>query len=75
MKLYEVIEPTYIDNSSHIEEIWHDGKDLFVQFLTGAVYKYFGVKENVAKRMIRAHSRGRFMHRHVRGKYKYARIM
>lgn len=73
MKLFEVLRPTNVQ-SSCIKRIWHDGRNLFIEFLTGATYRYYGVPPLVGLQMKKAHSQGKFMWSMVRGKYPYKRI-
>lgn len=75
MRLDEVVKPQDITDSSWIVELWHDGKDLFVEMINGAIYQYFGVPEKAAVLMTMSQSKGKFMWRYIRsGQFKYKRI-
>lgn len=67
--------------SSNIHSFWfknykRDPKYgiLYVEFLSGAVYKYYYVAEYVVDLFARAPSKGRYMWRNIRGIYPYERI-
>lgn len=51
-----------------------DSAELFIQFRDGTVYVYFGVPAEVYHGLLSSASKGRFAHRHIYSRYKYARI-
>lgn len=74
------IERTYA-KSSNIASFWFnelaivpDKGTLFVEFKTGAVYKFARVPEKIAKGMVAADSKGKYFWKHIRGKFAYQRV-
>lgn len=69
----------YVD-SSNIKAIWFENTTgmgmgvLSIEFLSGAVYEYYRFPSVLFDRFLTAPSYGRFMWRHVRGKYPYQRV-
>jgi len=79
MKLPATV-PSFVPvKSSNVKGISYDpsGNFLYIQFLPeserykGAVYKYWGVPEQVYNRFLRAPSKGTYMWQHIRDKYPY----
>jgi len=62
--------------SSHIKAAWYDpdSNTLFVQFRNGDVYKYAEVPEEVWQNFLLADSLGKYMHRHIKGKFTHAKV-
>ena len=71
--IQEAIENTEVD-SSHIQSIEHNGENLYVHFLNGAIYEYDGVTEQMAQRMLNAPSKGKFLWAYIRDKYPYQKV-
>lgn len=74
------IERTYV-KSSNIVSFWYNdlaivpGKGtLFVEFKTGAVYKFARVPNNIAEGFEKADSYGKYFWRFIRGKYPYQQV-
>lgn len=74
------IERTYA-KSSNIASFWFnelaivpDKGTLFVEFKTGAVYKFARVPDKIAKGMVAAESKGKYFWKHIRGKFAYQRV-
>lgn len=73
------MEGVYVD-SSNIKSIWFEDKTgmgigvLTIEFLSDAVYEYYRFPEVLFVRFLRADSYGRFLWRHIRGKYPYQRV-
>jgi hypothetical protein len=40
----------------------------------GSEYRYYGVPHAVFSALLEAPSKGRFVHRHLKGRYDYARL-
>ena len=72
-KLLEAIAPTKVD-SSHLVNIEHSGKHLYITFKNGATYEYDGVSEATTKALINADSSGKFLWRYIRDKYPYRKV-
>ena len=62
--------------SSQVVEYGFDpaNKVLRVSFKTGGTYLYHGVGSELFAKMKSAESVGKFMHAHVKGKFKHAKI-
>ena len=58
-------------NSSSIAEVtWHSNHQVLeVFFLSGHVYRYGNISENVFQALIQASSAGRYYNRYIKGKY------
>lgn len=63
-------------NSSNIASIGYDpsSQTLEVEFLSGAIYEYYGVPDYVYESFLNAGSKGGFFHQNVRNVYSYARV-
>ena len=63
-------------SSSNVKSVGYDGQTntLEVEFHSGHVYQYYGVPERVYDEMMRAPSKGQFLHLEVRNGYPYSRI-
>lgn len=51
-----------------------DTRTLEVEFTDGSIYQYFEVPESVYSGLIRAASKGGYMHANVRDRYRYRRL-
>lgn len=60
--------------SSNIADIDHDGTDLFVEYLSGARYRFKNVPVEVFEAFKEAESKGRFMNSQIKGKYDFERL-
>lgn len=62
--------------STTLSSAGHDAQAtvLELQFRNGAVYQYFRVPPSIYCDLLRADSKGRYFHQHIRGKYPYQRI-
>lgn len=60
--------------SSNVDEIAHDGHDLFVRFKNGGLYKYRGVPRSVFERMLKAESVGKFLNAEVKPHYQFTKM-
>lgn len=69
----EAISPTDVD-SSHIETIEHNGKELYITFLNGSIYEYDNVPEALVRQMLKQDSKGKYFWRYIRGKYPYRQV-
>jgi hypothetical protein len=63
--------------SSNISSIGYEPISfiLEVEFLTGAIYHYFGVPEQVYVQLMAASSHGTFLAQYVKNSYAYTRIV
>ena len=62
--------------SSNIASIGYDSSTntLEVEFLSGAVYQYYGVPKAVYEGLMNASSHGSFLATHVKGRYQYKEL-
>lgn len=59
--------------SSNIDAMGHDGKDLAVRFKGGAVYLYHGVPKATFEAALKAESVGTYFRLHVRGAFPHVK--
>ncbi len=71
--IFESIAPTDVD-SSHIDTIEHNGKELYITFLNGAIYEYDNVPEGLVRQMLKQDSKGKYFWQYIRNKYPYRRV-
>jgi hypothetical protein len=45
-----------------------------IEFLSGRIYRYFGVPQKIYAQLLTARSKGSWFARNIRGKFKYKRI-
>ena len=62
--------------SSNVSSVGYDPQTqtLEVEFLSGAVYQYYGVPDHIYSEMMSAGSKGRFLHTYIRNAYPYSRV-
>ena len=62
--------------SSNIASIGYDApsQTLEVEFLSGTIYQYFGVPENMYDELMQAGSKGRFLNTYIKNAYGYSRV-
>ena len=62
--------------SSNISSIGYceDSNTLEVEFHGGALYAYYEVPADLHTGLKLADSHGSYLHRHIKGKYRYARL-
>jgi hypothetical protein len=63
-------------SSSAISSVGYDPKEkvLEVEFSSGAVYDYYGVPRKVYTSLMAAESKGQFLSREIRGRYRSERV-
>ena len=67
----------YFVTSSNIEAIGYDqdSMELHVRFLkSGETYVYYAVESWVFDEMIQADSKGKYLHRQIKGRYDYGKL-
>lgn len=69
----EAIAPTDVD-SSHLKTVEHNGKDLYITFLNGAVYEYDNVPESLVRQLLKQDSTGKYFWKYIRDKYAYRKV-
>lgn len=62
--------------SSNIAAIGYDPatETLEVEFLSGSVYQYYNVSENMYDQLMKDGSKGRFLHTYIKNAYPYSRV-
>ena len=62
--------------SSNVHSVGYDPNThtLEVEFLSGGVYQYYGVSQNLYDQMMRASSKGQFLHAYIKNQYPYSRV-
>lgn len=62
--------------SSNISEVGYDpdSQTLYVRFLNGSEYAYYGVPPDEFDALISAPSAGSYLNDAIKGQYKYARV-
>ena len=63
---YEAVVSNY-----NIEDFYMDNTVLYIQFLDGSKFEYFGVPKNTYVKMVNAESPSRFARRHIYTKFLY----
>jgi len=60
-------------DSGVIREIGYDkhNKELFITFVNGSEYAYFGVSDYMYNRFLLAESKGTFFNKKIKNKYEY----
>ncbi len=66
----------YSVDSSNVRSIGYNPRahTLEVEFLNGSVYQYYGVPEHLHHGIMRAPSKGRFLHNYIKNSYPYSRV-
>jgi len=66
----------YTVASSNIASIGYDADTdtLEVEFLSGAIYQYYNVPQNMYDQLIQAGSKGRFLNTYFKNAYPYSRV-
>ncbi len=62
--------------SSNIASIGYDAgtETLEVEFLSGAIYQYYNVPQNMYDQLVQAGSKGRFLNTYIKNAYPYSRV-
>ncbi len=62
--------------SSNIASIGYDEgtETLDVEFLSGAIYQYYNVPQNMYDQLMQAGSKGRFLNTYIKNAYPYSRV-
>jgi hypothetical protein len=64
-------EYTKTTSTSPIQEFYFENQALYINFIDGSSYEYFGVPKAVYIKMVNAESPARFARRHIYGTYLY----
>ncbi|MGA1980727.1 MAG: KTSC domain-containing protein [Sedimentisphaerales bacterium] len=70
-----MVEMQYVD-SSNIEAIGHDvaAQELHVRFLSGDLYVYHGVPQEVYDDLMASSSKGSYLNRVIKERYEYTKM-
>ena len=62
--------------SSLVASIGYDenAETLEVEFLSGAIYQYYGVPQNIFEQFMSDSSKGKFLNAYIRNFYGYSRV-
>lgn len=60
--------------SSNIKSVGHEGDTMEVEFHTGGIYTYHGVKEHHFKSLLKADSIGNHFHKHIKTSFKFKKV-
>ncbi len=62
--------------SSNISSIGYDAgtETLEVEFLSGSIYQYYNVPQNIYDQLMQAGSKGRFLNTYIKNAYPYSRV-
>ncbi len=62
--------------SSNIASIGYDAgtETLEVEFLSGSIYQYYNVPQNIYDQLMQAGSKGRFLNTYIKNAYPYSRV-
>ena len=62
--------------SSNIASIGYDAgtETLEVEFLSGSIYQYYNVPQNMYDQLMQAGSKGRFLNTYIKNAYPYSRV-
>lgn len=63
-------------SSSNIVSVGYNAeqKILEVEFKGGKIYQYLGVPSQIYEEMMNSDSKGTYLHRHVRDRYKFLKV-
>jgi len=66
----------YTVASSNISSIGYDAdtETLGVEFLSGAIYQYYNVPQNIYDQLMQAGSKGRFLNTYIKNAYPFSRV-
>lgn len=60
--------------SSNIESVGYENENLYIQYQSGAIYKYKNVPKVIYESLIDSDSKGRFMNSEIKNKYLFERL-
>ena len=62
--------------SSNVASIGYDenSETLEVEFLSGAIYQYYGVPKNIYDQLMLEASKGKFLNTYIKNAYGYSRV-
>ena len=62
--------------SSNVKAVGYDGhtQTLEVEFVSGRVYQYYGVPENMHGQFMQEPSKGKFLHTYIKDQFPFSRV-
>ena len=62
--------------SSNVRAIGYDDRTqtLEVEFVSGRVYQYYGVPENMHSQFMQVPSQGKFLHTYIKDQFPFSRV-
>ena len=60
--------------SSNLKKVGHDNHDLFLEYSSGALYKYSDVPRSLYAELLTSESQGKLVTACVKGKYVFKRL-
>lgn len=60
--------------SSNIDSVGYENENLYIQYQSGAIYKYKNVPKVIYESLIDSDSKGRFMNSEIKNKYLFERL-
>ena len=61
-------------SSTNISSVGYENGILEVRFHSGGTYQYYGVPESVYHSLMGASSKGKYLERYIKGRYRYRRV-
>ncbi|MCY4610732.1 MAG: KTSC domain-containing protein [Gammaproteobacteria bacterium] len=62
--------------SSNLQSVGYDepSQTLEIEFRSGGIYRYFNVPMNLYRELMRAPSKGGFLHQYIKNAFPYSRV-
>lgn len=62
--------------SSNIASVGYDegSQTLEIEFLSGSIYQYYNVPQNIYDQLMQAGSKGQFLNTYIKNAYPYSRV-
>ena len=60
--------------SSNIDSVGYENENLYIQYQSGAIYKYKNVPKVIYESLMDSDSKGRFMNSEIKNKYLFERL-
>lgn len=69
------MEKNSVSSSRSVRSLGYDppSEALEVEFVSGAIYQYYGVPRNMYEQMMSAASKGTFLNTYIKNQYPYSR--
>lgn len=60
--------------SSNIDSVGYENENLYIQYQSGAIYKYKNVPKIIYESLMDSDSKGRYMNSSIKTKFEYERL-